>query len=70
VGIGTEMMKEAEAKCRRLGIEVMTLEVFDTNERARHVYRNYGYEEVGRIPKAVSKNGGYFDLILMAKEIT
>jgi len=64
------MMKEAEAQCRRLGIEVMTLEVFDTNERARHVYRNFGYEEVGRIPKAVSKNGGYFDLILMAKEIT
>jgi RimJ/RimL family protein N-acetyltransferase len=48
----------------------MTLEVFDTNERARHVYRKLGYEEVGRIPKAVSKDGWYFDSIIMAKEIT
>jgi ribosomal protein S18 acetylase RimI-like enzyme len=31
-GIGTEMMKEAEAQSGRLGIEIMTLEVFDTNE--------------------------------------
>lgn len=70
VGIGTEMMKEAEAQSGRLGIEIMTLDVFDTNERARHVYRKLGYEEVGRIPKAVSKDGEYFDSIIMAKEIT
>lgn len=68
-GIGTEMMKEAEAQSGRLGIKMMTLEVFDTNDRARHVYGKLGYEEVGRIPTAVSKDGEYIDSIIMAKEI-
>jgi len=69
MGIGTEMMREAEAQARELGIEVITLEVFATNDRALRVYLKLGYEIVGRIPKAVKRDGVYIDSVVMAKEI-
>ncbi len=69
MGIGTEMMIEAEAQAKRLGIEVITLEVFATNDRALRVYLKLGYEIVGRIPKAVKRDGVYIDSVVMAKEI-
>ena len=34
ISIGTEMMKEAEIQSRRLGLKLITLEVFATNQRA------------------------------------
>lgn len=69
VGIGTEMMKEADAQARRLELEVLTLEVFATNSRARHVYEKVGYRVVGRVPKAHLKDGAYIDNIIMVKEL-
>src|SRR4030042_6843451 len=38
IGIGQEMMLEAEKQARRLGVEVVELEVFAANARAIHVY--------------------------------
>ena len=70
VGIGTEMMKEAEVQAKDLGIEVITLEVFATNKRAIHVYERAGYNTVGRIPRGARMPIGYVDVLLMAKEIT
>jgi len=69
VGIGTEMMKEAEAQAKRLGLEIMTLDVYATNERARHVYGKVGYCEVGCLPKGAVKDGEYIDVVMMTKEI-
>lgn len=69
ISIGTELMKEAETQARRLGLKIMTLGVFVTNERARHVYEKVGYIEVGRWPKAVQKDGAYIDEIMMSKDI-
>jgi RimJ/RimL family protein N-acetyltransferase len=69
VGIGTELMREAEAQAKKLGIKVIFLEVYATNERARHVYGKVGYMEVGCLPKAVTRDGEYIDSIMMAKEI-
>ena len=37
IGIGTELMEEAETQSKRLGLEILNLEVYATNERARHV---------------------------------
>jgi ribosomal protein S18 acetylase RimI-like enzyme len=59
LGIGSELMREAEDQARRLGIEVMTLSVFATNERAIHVYEKTGYREVGRIPRHHLRDGEY-----------
>ncbi len=68
IGIGTEMVKEAEVQAKRLGIEIMTLEVYATNERARHVYTKLGYREAGCVPRAAKKDGDYLDIITMTKE--
>jgi ribosomal protein S18 acetylase RimI-like enzyme len=70
VGIGTEMMKEAETQARALGLEVVTLEVYATNERAIHVYEDVGFTVVGRIPRGARMPEGYVDLLHMAKEIS
>jgi RimJ/RimL family protein N-acetyltransferase len=69
IGIGTELMKEAENQARRLGLEILNLEVFATNERAKHVYGKMGYREVGAWPKAIKRGGVYIDAVLMSKEL-
>lgn len=69
IGIGTELMKEAESQARRLGIEIITLEVFASNSRARHLYEKLGYRVVGCVPNAILKDGVYIDNIIMAKEL-
>lgn len=69
VGIGTELMKEAETQARTMGIKLLKLEVYSTNSRARHVYEKLGYRVVGCVPKAVYKDGGYSDSIIMVKEL-
>ncbi len=68
LGIGTEMMKFLLGQAREMGLKVLTLRVFSTNERAQHVYRKAGFKEVGRVPKAVYRNGKYIDDIIMALE--
>lgn len=69
IGIGTELMKEAERQARRLELELLTLEVNATNDRARHVYEKVGFQVVGRVPKATKMSGTYIDHIIMAKEL-
>ncbi len=68
--IGTELMKEAETQSRRLGLEILNIEVFATNDRAKHVYEKLGYREVGAWPKVIKKDGAYIDGILMSKELS
>jgi RimJ/RimL family protein N-acetyltransferase len=67
VGIGTEMMKALIEQARGMGLKVLTLSAFASNERARHVYQKVGFTEVGRIPRKFYKQGKYIDEILMAK---
>ncbi|KYH39487.1 MAG: GCN5-related N-acetyltransferase [Candidatus Bathyarchaeota archaeon B63] len=69
LGIGTEIMKTLIDQARRMGLEILTLTVFATNKRAIHVYEKVGFREVGRIPKAIYRNGEYIDRIIMAKEL-
>jgi ribosomal protein S18 acetylase RimI-like enzyme len=69
VGIGTELMKEAEKQARKLGLKIIVLDLFSTNDRAFHLYNSMGYNKVGSISKAVSKGTSFVDEIIMAKEI-
>lgn len=69
VGIGQELMREAEAQAQKLGLEIISLEVFASNERARHVYEKMGFREVGRTPRGVKYKGEYVDSVSMVKEI-
>jgi ribosomal protein S18 acetylase RimI-like enzyme len=45
-GIGTLLLREAAARARSVGIEVIRLEVVDTNPRARSLYEREGYVAV------------------------
>jgi RimJ/RimL family protein N-acetyltransferase len=69
VGIGTEMMKTLIDQARIMGLKVLVLSVFATNERAIHVYKKVGFKEVGRIPRSIYRNGTYIDRVMMAKEL-
>ena len=45
LGIGAELLANAEAAAARAGATSMTLHVFAANERARGLYRKAGYSE-------------------------
>lgn len=70
IGIGTNLiqlcLKEAKKK---LGIKLVKLYVFDTNNVGKNLYEEIGFKEIGRIPKGVLHNGKYKDDIIMAKKL-
>ncbi len=67
MGIGTEMLKQLIAQARKRGLKILTLGVFETNKRAKHVYEKLGFRECGQIPGEIFKNGQYIDHITMVK---
>jgi ribosomal protein S18 acetylase RimI-like enzyme len=69
VGIGQELMREAERHAGKLGVEKIVLEVFATNDRAIHVYEKMGYRVVGRVPGEIRYRGDYVDGLYMLKDI-
>lgn len=68
-GIGQELMLEAETQAKKLGIELIQLEVYERNKRAVHVYEKTGYSVVGRVPGDIKRDGLYLDTLLMVKSI-
>ena len=70
IGIGTELMREVEHQAPRLGLEIITLDLFASNARGLRLYEKMGYHEVGRVPRGTIMNGEYVDDILLAKEVT
>lgn len=47
-GLGRYLLDRIAARARGMGMESILLEVRPSNERALHVYRRYGYAEIGR----------------------
>ena len=47
-GLGRWLLDTLCARAREMGAESVLLEVRPSNERALHVYRRYGFEEIGR----------------------
>lgn len=70
IGIGQELMREAERHAVAMGLESILLEVFSINERAIHVYEKMGYRKIGVIPGGVKYRGEYVDAVSMYKRIT
>ena len=62
-------MIEAKKQVRRLGVEVVDLEVFENNARAIHTYEKLGYKITGRIPEGLKYKGKYIDALIMTKRI-
>jgi len=69
MGIGTEIIRALLEQARIMGLKVVTLSAFSTNRRAIHVYEKMGFEETGRIPNGLYKNGSYIDRVIMTKWI-
>lgn len=69
VGIGSEMMKTLVDQARKLGLKMLGLNVFESNERAYHVYEKIGFAQTGVIPKKIYKDGKYINEIIMTKNL-
>ena len=69
IGIGTQMMKCLISKAKEWGLKLIELSVYASNQRAIHVYKKVGFEEVGRKPNYIYKNDEYIDLIDMVLEL-
>ena len=65
VGLGEEMVRTALGQASKLGIWVIELEVFASNEAARRVYEKLGFEAFGRIPKKILRDGRFIDIVGM-----
>jgi len=62
IGIGTKIMQTLIKKSRKAGLKILVLDVHDTNQTAKGLYKKMGFKEAGRIPKGVYKKGKYVDL--------
>lgn len=69
IGIGTKLMQTLINESKKMGLEILVLDVFDVNQQAKALYKKMGFNEVGRIPKGIHKNGKYIDLVRMTKEL-
>jgi RimJ/RimL family protein N-acetyltransferase len=61
VGIGEKMVGAALDEARRIGIQLVELDVFSTNAAAIRLYEKMGFEKAGTIPDKIFRRGRYYD---------
>lgn len=66
-GIAKILMDAIEAHAKSVGIEYVELHVVSDNNPAIGMYRLLGYEEYGKLPKAVKIGQSYWDGLYMVK---
>ncbi|WP_139488714.1 GNAT family N-acetyltransferase [Brevibacillus dissolubilis] len=67
-GIGKHLLQESIAWADSTGIQKMTLNVLETNEKAIALYQKLGFEIEGRLKKdKILSDGNYYDTILMGR---
>jgi len=66
-GIGTKLIKKAEAFARERKSRRLELDVFAKNKNAIHLYEKLGFNHEGRRVQAVEDKDGFDDVILMGK---
>ena len=68
LGIGSAMFEELVAAAQKRGTEIMELEFIEGNERAKHLYENFGFRVVSERPNAFKlKDGTHLSEIYMQK---
>lgn len=69
-GIGSKMFEMILEQAKKVlpGIKVFCLEVFAVNDRAKHLYKKFGFREFGYLPKAILYKGKYVDEVYMYRE--
>lgn len=69
-GIGELLAKVVIEEARqKLKIEIVTLEMFETNKVARSLYEKLGFVEYGRLPGGLEHKGVKVNAILMMKRL-
>lgn len=68
-GIGTALMERLIAFCRETGAELISLEVRSDNERAKSLYRKFGFQCFGTFEKYFKINDEYFGADYMTLEL-
>ena len=70
LGLASQMIQEMLDIIVEQGYEQIELEVLESNEKAIHLYKKFGFEECGKIPHGIKlRNGEYVDLVSMIKFI-
>ena len=69
IGIGSRLMQTLIDESKKMGLEILVLDVFDINEGAKALYKKMGFKEAGRIPRGIHKDGKYIDLVRMTREL-
>jgi len=62
------MMMELENQARKIGVEILYLEVYGVSPAVR-LYERLGYREYGRLPRGIKYRGEYVDRVSMYKRI-
>lgn len=57
-GIGSTLLSAALDRARSDRVERMFLEVAEDNDIAQHLYREYGFQQIGRRPRYYRRPGG------------
>lgn len=69
-GIGNALIREVIEQARQMGYEQIELGVFSDNEKAKELYKKYGFEVWGNMKNAYKlKDGTYRDEIMMGRTI-
>ena len=69
-GIGNTLLREVIEQARIMGYEQIELGVFSDNEKAKELYKKYGFEIWGNMKNAYKlKDGTYHDDIMMGRMI-
>ncbi len=68
-GIGTALLEHALNNCRGR-FELVRLETLPENTAGQRLYRKFGFEAYGRLPRAFYRAGAYHDFILMRRVIS
>ena len=68
-GIGSGLMERMIAFARESGAELLSLEVRSDNERAKALYRKFGFVSFGTFPKFFKIDGAFFDVDCMTLEL-
>ncbi len=69
-GIGNALIKEVIEQARQMGYEQIELGVFYDNEKAKNLYKKYGFEVLGNVKNAYKlKDGTYRDEIIMGRKL-
>jgi diamine N-acetyltransferase len=66
-GMGRQLLAEvADRAFGEYSAHRLFLDVFVTNDRARHVYENFGFSKEGIMRDAIYRDGAYHSLVLMS----